>query len=97
MDSLTDLGYRVYAVEADYRPNNEHKPVYFVAGKGLIDAKRKFRECASGLKIYRAWMLRPEEVEYLATHPYKGFIFNVPASCYYYVDTVKGKERRINV
>ena len=43
---------RLYRITADYRPNNPKKPTYYVVGYSKQEAKKKFQDRISWLKIY---------------------------------------------
>lgn len=42
----------LFAITADYRPDNENKPVYYVLAPNRCKAKTKFKEIITWLKIY---------------------------------------------
>ena len=43
---------RLYKITADYRPHNINKPKYYVVGKTAKEAKEKFNNRITWLKIY---------------------------------------------
>ena len=57
----------IYAVTADYWPNNSKKPIYYVVAKDKKTAKKKFNNTISWLKIYKVEKLSDEQVEELAS------------------------------
>ena len=43
---------RLYRITADYRPSNPKKSTYYVVGYSKQEAKKKFQDRISWLKIY---------------------------------------------
>ena len=52
---------KIYAVTADYRPKNPKKPIYYVLGNNKKEAKKRFSNVISWLKIYDIRELNQEE------------------------------------
>lgn len=65
----------LFAVTADYRPNNENKPVYYVLAPNRRKAKSKFKEVITWLTIYDCKRIRQEDkIQYIMEHPDKHII-----------------------
>lgn len=65
--------HRLYKITADYRPNNPNKPVYYVIATSKSEAKKKFSDRISWLKIYDVVEYIGDSTEILA-HPDKHII-----------------------
>ena len=67
---------KLYAITADYRPNNPKKPVYYVKAKNKLEAKRKFEFYCSWLKVYEVKKLAEEDAQKIIDDgPYKHIVF----------------------
>lgn len=65
----------LFAILADYRPNNENKPVYYVLAPNRRKAKSKFKEVITWLTIYDCKRIRQEDkIQYIMEHPDKHII-----------------------
>jgi len=65
----------LFAITADYRPNNENKPVYYVLAPNRRKAKSKFKEVITWLTIYDCKRIRQEDkIQYIMEHPDKHII-----------------------
>ena len=65
----------LFAITADYRPNNENKPVYYVLAPNRRKAKSKFKEVITWLTIYNCKRIRQEDkIQYIMEHPDKHII-----------------------
>lgn len=65
----------LFAITADYRPNNENKPVYYVLAPNRRKAKSKFKEVITWLTIYDCKRIRQEDkIQYIMEHPEKHII-----------------------
>jgi len=63
---------RLFQIEADYRPNNQNKPHYYVMAKSKSDAKRKFKNRIAWLDIYGCEEVTDEaQANYIYEHPEK--------------------------
>ena len=51
----------MFAITADYRPNNENKPVYYVLAINRREAKMKFQKVLGWLTIYDCYRIRQED------------------------------------
>lgn len=51
----------IYKIIADYRPQTEHSPVYYIRGNSKKQAKERF--AITGLKIYSIEECTPKEAE----------------------------------
>ena len=61
---------RLFEIEADYRPNNDNKPRYYVLAKSKRDAKRKFENKVTWLDVYGCKEVVDEEMsDYIYAHP----------------------------
>ena len=65
--------HRLYKITADYRPNNQTKPAYYVIAKSKSEAKKKFSDRITWLKIYDVAEYSGDETEILH-HPDKHII-----------------------
>lgn len=57
--------YTLFCITADYRPHNEHKPHYYVLAGSKVQAKRRFSQRISWLKIYDCEPVEHEKAEYI--------------------------------
>lgn len=65
----------LFAIMADYRPNNENKPIYYVLAPNQRRAKTKFKETITWLKIYDCIRIHQEDkIKYIMEHPDKHII-----------------------
>lgn len=65
----------LFAITADYRPNNENKPVYYILAPNRRKAKSKFKEVITWLTIYDCKRIRQEDkIQYIMEHPDKHII-----------------------
>ena len=65
----------LFAITADYRSDNENKPVYYVLAPNRRKAKTKFKETITWLKIYDCTRIRPEDIiKDIMEHPDKHII-----------------------
>ena len=51
----------LYAITADYRPKNPNKPIYYVFAQNRKQARQKFTNTITWLKIYDIQELSEEE------------------------------------
>lgn len=51
----------MFAITADYRPDNENKPVYYVLAANRRKAKTKFKDRIPQLTIYDCVRVRQEK------------------------------------
>jgi len=66
---------KLYEIVADYRQNNQNKPRYYVYGESKVQAKRRFTQHISWLKIYEVNELSPGRATEIASHPELHIIF----------------------
>ena len=60
----------LFAITADYRSNNENKPIYYVLALNQCKAKTKFKETITWLKIYGCIRIRQEnKIKDIMEHP----------------------------
>lgn len=52
LNLLINCNYHVYCILADYREHNPNKPDYYVIAKNAVEAKKRFKQRVSWLKIY---------------------------------------------
>lgn len=65
----------LFAITADYRPDNENKPIYYVLAPNRRKAKSKFKEVITWLTIYDCKRIRQEDkIQYIMEHPDKHII-----------------------
>lgn len=65
----------LFAITADYRPNNENKPTYYVLAPNRRKAKSKFKEVITWLTIYDCKRIRQEDkIQDIMEHPDKHII-----------------------
>ena len=65
----------LFAITADYRPDNENKPIYYVLAPNRRKAKTKFKETITWLKIYDCIRIRQEnKIQDIMEHPEKHII-----------------------
>lgn len=65
----------LFAITADYRPDNENKPTYYVLASNRCKAKTKFKEIITWLTIYDCKRIRQEDkIQYIMEHPEKHII-----------------------
>ena len=57
----------LYAITADYRPKNPNKPIYYVMAKSRREAKQKFQNMISWLKVYDIKELNKDESNKIIT------------------------------
>ena len=67
----------LYAVTADYRPNNPNKPIYYIYAESPREAKQKFQSIVTWLKVYDVVELDKGEADkIIADGPMKHIVFN---------------------
>lgn len=49
---MKETNLKVFKIFADYRPTNEHRPHYYIRATSPRDAKKRFSEIVTWLKIY---------------------------------------------
>lgn len=60
----------LFAITADYQPNNENKPIYYVLALNRREAKIKFKETFTWLKVYDCIRIRQEDkIKDIMEHP----------------------------
>lgn len=59
----------LYEIAADYRPNNPNKPKYYVAASTVKEAKDKFSDVISWLKIYSVEVVDPSTADIILSEP----------------------------
>lgn len=64
----------LYEVTADYRPQNPNKPKYYVIANNKREAKRKFSDLITWLKIYEVKEI--ENGDEIISHPEKHIIID---------------------
>jgi hypothetical protein len=57
----------IYVISADYRPHVEKHPEYYVVAKSTSEAKRKFQNKISWLKIYNVKVFDGDDQEILGS------------------------------
>ena len=72
---LSNNEYYVFRILADYRPHNLHKPDYYVIAKSKREAKIKFTQRISWLKIYECIMCEIEIAQKIVSHPDQYIVF----------------------
>ena len=65
---------KLYQIIADYRPNNPHKPKYYVIANSKSDAKKKFKDLLSWLDIYGICEVDDKESKKIIGEPMKHII-----------------------
>lgn len=60
---------RVFMICADYRPQNEKSPRYYLTAQTKKEARQKFSELGSWLKIYEVKEVEPELAGELLKNP----------------------------
>ena len=74
--SLLDrCNYHVYRILADYREHNSNKPDYYIIAKNSNEAKKRFRQKISWLKIYNCKECDQETSKMIISNPYKYIVF----------------------
>ena len=65
----------MFEITADYRPNNPNKPKYYVLADSRREAKEKFAQIISWLKIYEVvGPIDTDLAEEILRHPEKNII-----------------------
>lgn len=65
---------KLYKVIADYRPNNPNKPDYYVYAESKKQAKKKFQNLFTWLKVYEVSELTDDDIERISSEPRKHII-----------------------
>lgn len=73
--SIFDRGLFLYRIIADYRPRNACNPEYYVVAKTPSEAKQKFSNTVTWLKIYGCEKVSSlDDSDEILSHPEKHII-----------------------
>ena len=64
----------MFEITADYRPNNPNKPKYYVLADSRREAKEKFEQIISWLKVYTVKTVDEDLAEKILRHPGRNII-----------------------
>jgi hypothetical protein len=62
--------FKVWAVTADYRPKNEHKPVYYVIASSAKEAKAVIKSVMNYMKIYECVTINDDKAKEALSDPF---------------------------
>lgn len=65
---------KLFEITADYRPNNPNKPVYYVLADCKKEAKKRFNNIISWLKVYSIIEIDEVVAENILNNPMKHII-----------------------
>lgn len=58
----------LYRITADYRPNNHNHPTYYVYGNSTKEARKRFENIITWLKVYAVDLLSITDKKEVETH-----------------------------
>lgn len=62
--------FKVWAVTADYRPKNEHKPVYYVIANSAKEARAVIKSVMNHMKIYECVTINDDKAKEALSDPF---------------------------